>query len=84
MVKAPWPDGACNKPNLTECARCPPSGSAITRLPKNNLGAFVSVLGWNAGLVSSRPLGGAEAPITLICTALSSAREPELHEIVNP
>jgi hypothetical protein len=35
-------------------------GAGIS-LPKNNLGAFVSVLGWNAGLVSSCPLRGAEA-----------------------
>ena len=31
-------------------------------LPKNNLPALVSTLGWNAGLVSSRLLRGAEAP----------------------
>ena len=31
-------------------------------LPKNNFAALVSVLGWNAGLVSSRLLRDAEAP----------------------
>jgi hypothetical protein len=69
MVKARSYDRACAEPNLRESARTPARLPAHTRLPKNNLGAFVSVLGWNAGLLSSRPLGGAEAPITLICTA---------------
>ena len=39
--------------------RAPDAGIS---LPKNNLAALVSVLGWNAGLVSSRLLRGAEAP----------------------
>jgi hypothetical protein len=39
---------------------------------KNNLAALVSVFGWNVDLVSSRLLRGAEAPVTLICTALSA------------
>jgi hypothetical protein len=49
--------------------RAPDAGIS---LPKNNLAALVSVFGWNAGLVSSRLLRGAEAPVTLICTALSA------------
>ena len=39
--------------------RAPDAG---INLPKNNLPALVSTLGWNAGLVSSRLLRGAEAP----------------------
>jgi hypothetical protein len=39
--------------------RAPDAGIS---LPKNNLAALVSVLGWNAGLVSSRLLRDAEAP----------------------
>ena len=45
-------------PNLGQ-NRAPDAGIS---LPKNNLPALVSTLGWNAGLVSSRPLRGAEAP----------------------
>jgi hypothetical protein len=45
-------------PNLGQ-NRAPDAGIS---LPKNNLPTLVSALGWNAGLVSSRPLRGAEAP----------------------
>ncbi len=45
-------------PNLGQ-NRAPDAGIS---LPKNNLPALVSTLGWNAGLVSSRLLRGAEAP----------------------
>ena len=45
-------------PNLGQ-TRAPDAGIS---LPKNNLSTLVSALGWNAGLVSSRPLRGAEAP----------------------
>jgi hypothetical protein len=37
-----------------------PAPHAGISLPKNNLPALVSTLGWNAGLVSSRLLRGAE------------------------
>ena len=45
-------------PNLGQ-NRAPDAGIS---LPKNNLPPLVSALGWNAGLVSSRLLRGAEAP----------------------
>ena len=45
-------------PNLGQ-NRAPDAGIS---LPKNNLPTLVSALGWNAGLVSSRLLRGAEAP----------------------
>ena len=45
-------------PNLGQ-NRAPDAGIS---LPKNNLPPLVSGLGWKAGLVSSRPLRGAEAP----------------------
>ena len=63
MIKARGYDRAWRQTEPDgERARPPPESPHHTRLPKNNLAALVSVLGWNAGLVSSRLLRGAEAP----------------------
>jgi len=80
--QSPWPYRACDKPSLTESTQALSRFPRHTRLPKNNLPALVSALGWNAGLVSSRPLRGAEAPSRDLYGAV--CLEPEPHGIVNP